>query len=224
MSADGLTGFVEASLPAEARYLSLARKLCSTVALEGGFSREESFDAALALSEALAILVKHADASWTTVRLAVDPVTLRIEVEDDGAGVDRDIVEDIERPEGPQRLGLRVMLEVMDQVEVQSGPAGGTLLRMAKLRSAQPLTTPRDPRPSLTAGHIRKTLRRYERDLALMQGRTRPSDSDLDDLAILERFASTEDRDSLINDRKLRIKTLQATLEILRDELGTEEA
>lgn len=224
MRADGLTGFVEASLPAEARYLSLARQLCSAVAQEGGFSGEESFEASLALSEALALLIKHADASWTTVRLAVDPLTLRIEVEDDGAGVDSDIVEDIRRPQGPERLGLRLIWQVMDQVEVHPGAAGGTLVRMVKVRAVPSLGASRDPRSSLTAAHIRRTLRRYERDLALMQGRMQPSDSNLDDLAILERFASTENRDSLINDRKLRIKTLEATLEILRDELGAEEA
>ncbi len=70
-----------------------------------------------------------------------------------------------------------------------------------------------------TIGHLRRTIDRYKRDLALMQGDVEPIGHDVDDLAILERFEAAEDKETLINDRKLRIKTLQATLEILREDL-----
>jgi hypothetical protein len=53
-----------------------------------------------------------------------------------------------------------------------------------------------------------------------MRGEVEPSDEHLDDRAILERFAETEDKKGLIGDRKLRIKALQAMLEELLKEDG----
>ena len=78
-------------------------------------------------------------------------------------------------------------------------------------------------RPFRTIGHIRRTIDRYRRDLALMLGNVEPMDEDLDDLAIMERFLASADKERLISDRKLRIKTLQATLEILREDVGEEQ-
>ncbi len=74
-------------------------------------------------------------------------------------------------------------------------------------------------RPFRTIGHVWRTIDRYKRDLALMQGDVEPIGPDVDDLAILERFEATEDKETPINNRKLRIKTLQATLEILLEDL-----
>jgi hypothetical protein len=75
-------------------------------------------------------------------------------------------------------------------------------------------------RPFRSIGHIRRKIDRYKRDLALMRGDVEPSDEHLDDRAILERFAETEDKKGLIGDRKLRIKALQAMLEELLKEDG----
>jgi hypothetical protein len=52
-----------------------------------------------------------------------------------------------------------------------------------------------------------------------MTGQISPSSENLDDLTIMEAFAAARDKDSLIGDRKLRIKTLEATLEILQEGL-----
>jgi len=50
-------------------------------------------------------------------------------------------------------------------------------------------------------------------------GRLSPSPANIDDLTIMEAFAAAADKENLISDRKLRIKTLEATLEILREGL-----
>lgn len=65
--------------------------------------------------------------------------------------------------------------------------------------------------------HIEQALERYRRDLDLMTGSVAPSDTNIDDLAILDRFAWSDDQDELINDRRLRIKTLEAMLDLLRE-------
>ncbi|MGH2405323.1 MAG: hypothetical protein ACRDGN_12820 [bacterium] len=65
--------------------------------------------------------------------------------------------------------------------------------------------------------HIEQALERYRRDLDLMTGSVAPSDTNVDDLAILDRFAWSDDQHELINDRRLRIKTLEAMLALLRE-------
>jgi hypothetical protein len=99
----------------------------------------------------------------------------------------------------------------------------GTLMRMtlrkaARAREGRPWKVA--ARPFRSVGHIRRKIDRYKRDLALMRGDIEPSDEHLDDRAILERFAETEDKKGLIGDRKLRIKALQAMLEELLKEDG----
>lgn len=64
--------------------------------------------------------------------------------------------------------------------------------------------------------HIEQSLERYRRDLGLMTGRLEPSPTNLDDHAILDRYSWSDDQPGLINDRRLRIKTLEAMLDLLR--------
>lgn len=64
---------------------------------------------------------------------------------------------------------------------------------------------------------LRHVIRRYERDVALMTGVASPSPENLDDLAILDRYARTSNRRGLISDRKLRIKTLHAMIDLLQE-------
>jgi len=66
--------------------------------------------------------------------------------------------------------------------------------------------------------HIRRAIVRYRRDLALMLGERVPAEGNVDDVAILERFRSHDDQTELINEWVLRIKTLEAMLELLREE------
>ncbi|MGH2372671.1 MAG: hypothetical protein ACRDIC_04220 [bacterium] len=68
--------------------------------------------------------------------------------------------------------------------------------------------------------HLEESLERYRRDLKLMTGRAAPSPTNIDDLAILDRFALSDDQPGLISDRRLRIKTLEAMLDLLRERNG----
>jgi hypothetical protein len=175
----------------------------------------------VAVSEAYTNVILHAGTSWVTLRYAVDPYAMTIEVEDDGEGFDLAILDQPYTPVSSIGRGVHLIRNLMDSVECQSTPMG-TLVRMVKEKETPPggaLPWKIIGRPFRTIGHVRRTIDRYKRDLALMQGDVEPIGHDLDDLAILERFEAAEDKETLINDRKLRIKTLQATLEILREDL-----
>jgi signal transduction histidine kinase len=75
-------------------------------------------------TEAMANVVRHAEASSCIVRLAVDRDGLVVEVTDDGRGVDRD---------APTGVGLRSIderaAEVGGEVDLVARPGGGTVVR-----------------------------------------------------------------------------------------------
>jgi signal transduction histidine kinase len=77
--------------------------------------------------EALANVVKHAQASSATVRIATEDDTVSIEVSDDGRGFDPAAV-------GREHFGLRSMrgrvADLGGTLEVTSTPGGGTVLRV----------------------------------------------------------------------------------------------
>ncbi|HEY3248862.1 MAG TPA: ATP-binding protein, partial [bacterium] len=143
------------------------------------------------------------------------------EVEDDGSGFDTAIVERPYRPTESSGRGMLLMRSLVDVLECTSGP-GGTTVRMVKRRpdvrpSVVPWPGPSRPRRAI--GHLKQTIRRYQRDVELMTGQLSPAPDNLDDLTIMEAFAATTNKQGLISDRKLRIKTLEATLEILQEGL-----
>ncbi len=221
---EGITGFVEVWLPARPPYVRLARGLLRTTAIHNGFSESQAHEMAVAVSEAYTNVILHANTSWVTIRYAVDPYAMTIEVEDDGEGFDLAILDQPYFPEAQVGRGVHLIRNLMDTVECQSSPMG-TVVRMTKEKETPPggaLPWKIVGRPFRTMGHIRRTIDRYQRDLALMRGEIEPHDNDIDDLAILERFEASNDKEMLVNDRKLRIKTLQATLEILREDLGND--
>ncbi len=221
-SGERITGFVELMLPAQPPYVRLARELLRATAIHNGFSESQVAEMAVAVSEAFTNVILHANTSWVTIRYAVDPYAMTIEVEDDGEGFDLAILDQPYVPESQVGRGVHLIRNLMDTVECQSSPMG-TVVRMTKekaTRSGGALPWKIIGRPFRTIGHIRRRIDRYQRDLALMRGDVEPIEDDIDDLAILERFQAAKGKESLINDRKLRIKTLQATLEILREDEG----
>ena len=219
------TGFTEVLLPAQPSNVGLARGILRSLALHGGFSETQTNDLAVAMSEAYANVIQHANTTWVTLRFALEPNALTIEVEDDGEGFDTAILDHPYEPERDVGRGMHLIRSLMDTVECQSSPMG-TIVRMTRLKETplrEGLPWKVAARPFRTIGHIRRTIDRYRRDLALMLGNVEPMDEDLDDLAIMERFLASADKERLISDRKLRIKTLQATLEILREDVGEEQ-
>lgn len=75
----------------------------------------------------------------------------------------------------------------------------------------------RAQRRSDAIAHVERAVARYTRDLALLSGRLIPIRANLDDLALLDLVASSPEPRTILNDRKLRVKTLEATLELLRE-------
>jgi len=219
------TGFTELLLPAQPANVGLARAILRSLAIHAGFSEAQAGEMAVALSEAYTNVIQHANTTWVTLRFALESHGMTIEVEDDGEGFDTAILDQPYAPEHEVGRGMHLIRSLMDAVECQSSPMG-TIVRMTRLKGA-PVREGRPwkvaARPFRSIGHIRRTIDRYKRDLALMLGEAEPIDEDLDDLAIMERFLASGDKESLISDRKLRIKTLQATLEILREDVGEEQ-
>lgn len=219
-----LTGFVELLLPAQPPYVSVARALLVTTALRSGFTEGQAGEMAVAMSEAYTNVIQHAKTTWVTIRYALAPGAMTIEVADDGEGFDISILEQPYAPEADMGRGMHIIRNLMDVVECRSSPMG-TVVRMTRMKEGrlqEGLPWKVAVRPFPTAGHIRRAIERYKRDLALMRGEVEPIEGDLDDLAIVERFEAAEDKKRLISDRKLRVKTLQATLEILREDLKDE--
>jgi serine/threonine-protein kinase RsbW len=214
-------GFVELVLPAKASYVGLARALLQDTAHHSGFNGDQAAEMAVAMSEAFTNVITHAQTPWVTIRYAVAPLGITIEVQDDGEGFDTAVLEQPYDPAAESGRGMHLIRSLMDTVECQSG-SSGTVVRMTRLKEVpqREATSWRVVgKPFRTIGHIRQTIDRYRRDLALMVREIEPIDGDLDDLAILEQYEGADDKESFITDRKLRIKTLEATLEILRDEL-----
>ncbi len=176
------------------------------------------------MSEAYTNVIQHAGTTWVTLRFALEPGGMAIEVEDDGRGFDTAILEQDYHPTNEIGRGMHLIRSLMDTVECQSSPMG-TLVRMtrsSRSRVQEGMPWKVAARPFRSIGHIRRVIDRYQRDLALMLGKAEPLAADLDDLAIMERYNAADDKKMLVSDRKLRIKTLQATLEILREDLGEE--
>src|SRR2546425_10517693 len=221
-SGDAAAGFVELLLPAQPHYVAVAREYLRVSAAHAGFTTAQVFEMSVAMSEAYTNVIVHANTSWITLRYAVQPRGLTVEVEDDGEGFDTTLLDRPYRPQTGVGRGMHLIHALMDSVECQSSPMG-TLVRMTRLRGGrvrEGIPWRVVPGPFRSIGHIRRTIDRYERDLALMLGDVEPIEGDLDDQAILERFAGADDKEGLVGDRKLRIKTLQATLEILKEDMG----
>lgn len=215
------TGFVELVLPAKASYVGLARTLLQDTARHSGFNSEQAAEMAVALSEAFTNVITHARTPLVTIRYVVAPLGITIEVHDDGEGFDTAVLEHPYNPAAESGRGMHLIRGLMDSVECQSSSAG-TIVRMTRLKEVpqrESASWTVVGKPFRTIGHIRQTIERYRRDLALMVGEIEPTDGDLDDLAILEQYEAAHDKESFITDRKLRIKTLEATLDILREEL-----
>lgn len=220
--AEGMTGFVELLLPAQPPYVSFARALLVTTTLRSGFADAQAGEMAVAMSEAYTNVIQHAKTTWVTIRYALEPGAMTIEVEDDGEGFDTSILEQPYTPEADTGRGMHIIRSLMDAVECRSSPMG-TVVRMTRMKETpvqEGLPWKVTVRPFPTTGHIRRAMERYQRDLVLMLGEVEPIEGDIGDLAILERFEAADDKEWLIGDRKLRIKTLKATLEILREDLA----
>src|SRR2546430_17469971 len=98
-------------------------------------------DLKLAVTEACANAVRHAYAEdeegAVRLRVTIDGSNLVIEIADDGRGLGAARVESPDAATGlPEAgMGLSIMRAVVDELEIESPPARGTVVRLTKLLS-----------------------------------------------------------------------------------------
>ena len=105
------------------------------------FAESALFDIKVALGEALANAVRHGSPCNSEGRVRVDVTVyddrVAIEVSDNGTGFDECVAgaEDVYAPSG---RGIMFMRALMDRVEFETSPMGGTLVRLVKHRRRSP--------------------------------------------------------------------------------------
>jgi serine/threonine-protein kinase RsbW len=132
---------VELSFPAHSRYLVLARLSIAGIAPVARLGEDVLADLKLAVTEACANAVRHAYADEehgaVRLRLVLDGSTLTIEVADDGRGIGAGPTVRRDQSSLPEAgMGLSIMRAVVDELEIESPPAGGTVVRLTKQLSA----------------------------------------------------------------------------------------
>ncbi|MEV4708591.1 ATP-binding protein [Actinoplanes sp. NPDC049316] len=126
------------NLPREADSVPAVRRLlrCALAALH--IDRQSGEDLEIALSEACANVVKHADGADTIeVRLDVAADRCAIDVADNGAGFDADTVTEPDTVSDRGR-GLFLIKALSDNVRMQSTPRRGSLIHFEKSFATAP--------------------------------------------------------------------------------------
>lgn len=131
-----MNGRVVLELPARAEYLLLARLAATGVGRSVGLSEETVADLKLAVTEAVANVVRHAypDGADLGVTLELYALDGRVEavVTDRGRGLDHVDVPLPDTEPGEGGMGLSIIRAIADEVELTVGPEGrGTRVRFA---------------------------------------------------------------------------------------------
>jgi anti-sigma regulatory factor (Ser/Thr protein kinase) len=132
---------VELRIPRRAEFVRVARMAACALAAQLEFTYDVMKDVELAVGEACANAVEHVvgeSCQDIVVRFMIDSRQLTVEVIDGGKGFDpsRAVGED-RHWEQPGGLGLVVIREVMDEMDVRCDPETGTCVRMIKYRAEQ---------------------------------------------------------------------------------------
>jgi len=129
---------VELRLPCKAKYIAVARLAVSGIAARLGLTLDDVEDLKVAVSEACTNVIDHAFGACApeqcmTLRCWAREGELRVEVVDAGCGF-----EAAEPPANrlqaaqPRGLGLFLIRELMDEVQVISSVGSGTTIAMVK--------------------------------------------------------------------------------------------
>ncbi|MHB1391382.1 MAG: ATP-binding protein [Thermoleophilia bacterium] len=115
-------------VPAKAEYLSLLRMVVAALASQIGFSEDGIADIKVALSEASTNVVRHAyepicspEDKVIEINCYEESGGLMIRVEDRGTGIPLP-------PPASEGLGLGIMSSLMDDVAVETGTTGTTVI------------------------------------------------------------------------------------------------
>jgi serine/threonine-protein kinase RsbW len=145
---DPVPGVVTLTIPCAPEYVGTARLTILGVAGRMGFAYDQIEDIRLAVGEACTNAIEritqgggNTDGATLTIRSQVDTGRLTIEVED-RAGAPAGAA-DLEAPAGdidgmnPQELGAVLMEILMDEVNVETLPEGGSRVRLVKYAAAE---------------------------------------------------------------------------------------
>jgi serine/threonine-protein kinase RsbW len=109
---------VELRIPRKAEWVALARLSVAAFASRVNFSLDEIEEIKLAVAEACTNAIQHAGSAFIAIRLESIDGLLRVSVSDYGEIVDG--------------IGVFLIRSLMDEVEYQPHPDGGTILVMCK--------------------------------------------------------------------------------------------
>ena len=119
--------------------IELVQAVVDDALREGGATEDARHWIGLALREAVANAIKHGNLQDPEKQVEIQanfaPEEVEIRIDDEGAGFDPQGVVDPLAPENLFRAsgrGIFYMRKFMDEVEFESGPSGGTRLRLRK--------------------------------------------------------------------------------------------
>ncbi len=135
-----MTGEIELSIPVRVDYVQLVRAVVGSLAATNSeLSTARIADLRLVVSEALTNAIRAQEKNSISERLSVlcklTDSAIEVEVRDNATGFDIDLIRDLPPTESPERLqherglGLSIMREMSDGLEIKSGP-DGTVVHM----------------------------------------------------------------------------------------------
>ncbi|MBI30569.1 MAG: hypothetical protein CL519_04490 [Actinobacteria bacterium] len=135
-----MTGEIELSIPVRVDYVQLVRAVVGSLAATNPeLSTARIADLRLVVSEALTNAIRAQEKNSISERLSVlcklTDSAIEVEVRDNATGFDVDLIRDLPPTESPERLqherglGLSIMREMSDGLEIKSGP-DGTVVHM----------------------------------------------------------------------------------------------
>jgi serine/threonine-protein kinase RsbW len=134
---------IELRLPRRPEFVKMARTTALAVAADMDFNLDEIDDIKTAVGEACANAVEHVCADGCPefrVIFFVSESDLVIEVRDSGQGFSIPEVEielNLENISDPGGLGIFIIRQLMDDVQIECCPETGTCVRMKKQRRQQ---------------------------------------------------------------------------------------
>lgn len=129
-------GVVALTIPARAEYVALCRLALTGIGRTGALSPEVLADLKLALTEACSNSVRHAydegREGIVEVRYELGEDSISVEVTDDGAGFDPDVLERAQEELDEGGLGIAIIRAVTDELDIGVRQEGGSRLRFTK--------------------------------------------------------------------------------------------
>ena len=130
---------IELHIPSILGYEKVVMEACASLAKKMGFSEARIEDLKTAVSEACLNAIEHGnklDASTqVAIYLSVEGSKLEVAVHDQGEGTSQsaakpNIEDKLEGKDSPRGWGNFLIQALMDEVEVESTPMGGNVVRM----------------------------------------------------------------------------------------------